>query len=92
MAASSPICQRAAPTDGAPARPKPVPVKLFHSLMNPGGTSGGEQRDGTLRWPRRSDDNCTLGSAIFRINVSTLVLSVLIILPSNPGSAGSITA
>lgn len=42
--------------------------------------------------PRRSDDNCGLGRAIFRINVSTLVLPVLIILPSNPGSASSITA
>lgn len=42
--------------------------------------------------PRRSDDNCTLNRGILRINVSTLVPSVLLILSSNPGSARSITA
>lgn len=93
---ASPICRRAAQTDGALGRPKPATVKLFHSLMNPGGTSGGEtgRLDSQMvdEKPRRSDDNCTLGRVILRINVSTLVLSVLIILPSNPGSACSITA
>lgn len=94
---AGPICQRATRTDGALARPKPVAAKLFHSLMNPGGKSGGgEKRDLNSQMvdakPRRSDDNCTPGRAIVKINVSTLVLSVLIILPSNPSSASSITA
>lgn len=92
---AAPICQQAAQTDGALGRPKPATVKLFHSLMNPGGTSAGKQRDWTLRWWTRSPEDqmiIALWAAILRINVSTLVLSVLIILASNPGSASSITA
>ncbi len=88
----TPTCQLAGWTHAALFCPNPVSlIDCLYSLMNFGWASWEEE---TVRLncqivdvkPKRSDDNCTLNWGILRINVSTLVLSVLLILFSKPGS------